>query len=59
MGGSNPKLYLININAFTKFGEIYPFVFKILSGKEILITIKGYNSVRTFVKQMTVKILLT
>ena len=46
MGGSNPNLDLININALIKFGEFYPFVLKILSGNEILISIKGHNSVK-------------
>ena len=39
------------MNAFIKFGEIRSFIFKILSGKEILTSIKGHNSV-TNVRKM-------
>ena len=43
--GNNPILDIVNINAHTKFGQIYPFVLEILSGNEILTSIKGHNSV--------------
>ena len=44
---SNPKLDLVNINAYIKQNlvKFCSFVLKILSGKEILTSIKGYNSV--------------
>ena len=52
MGGSNPNADLININALKQFGEMkyYTFVLKILSGIEILMDIKGHNSVTNLKK---------
>ena len=47
---NNPKLALVNINAYIKFGE--NLVLKILSGNEILALIKGHNS-GTNVRKMT------
>ena len=41
----NPNLDIINVNVYTKFAEILPLVLKILSGNEILTSIKGRNSV--------------
>ena len=49
MTGNNPKLDVVNMNVNMIF---YPFVFKILSGNEILTSIKGHNSV-TNVQKMT------
>ena len=49
MTGNNPNLDLININAYIKF---YPFVLKILSGNEIMTSIKGQNTV-TNLRKMT------
>ena len=34
MGGSSPKLDLININAFTKFGEILSICFQDIKQKQ-------------------------
>ena len=45
IGGSNPNLDFIHINALTKLVKFYPFVLKILCRKEILMSIKGHNSV--------------
>ena len=36
---NNPNLYLVNTNAYIKFGK------NLLSGKEILMSIKGHNYV--------------
>ena len=44
MTSDNPNLALINVNVITKFG-FCPFALKILSGNEILTSIKGRNSV--------------
>ena len=41
---NNPNLDLVNINAYTKFGEICLFVLKMLIGNEIRAKIKGHNS---------------
>ena len=45
MPGKKPNLNLLNMNAYIKLSKLYPFVLKILSGNEILISIKGQNSV--------------
>ena len=45
-----PHLDLVNINAYAKFGQIHWFVLKILSGNEILTSIKGHNSCYKSVK---------
>ena len=53
MTGSNPKLDLVNDDVHTKFGQILSeFVLKILSGNEILTSIKGRNSVK-ILRKMT------
>ena len=41
---NNPNLDLVNINAYTKFGEICLFVLKMLIGKDIRAKLKGHNS---------------
>ena len=41
----NPNLDLINVNVYTKLVKFCPLVLKILSGNEILTSIKGCNSV--------------
>ena len=52
---NNPKLNLVNVNAHTctknlvKFSQ---FILKILSGNEILTSIKGHNSVTNLRKMM-------
>ena len=52
MTGNNPKLDLVNVDVHTKFGQILSFVLKILSGNEILTSIKGHNSVK-ILRKMT------
>ena len=42
MMGNNPKLDLVNDDVHTKFGRIL----QILSGNEILMSIKGCNSIK-------------
>ena len=49
----NPNLDLAKINAYIKFDEFHPFVLKILSGNENLISLKGHSSV-TNLRKMTV-----
>ena len=44
MTSNKRKLDLVDMNAYIKFSEIWQFVLKILSGKEILAKIKGHNS---------------
>ena len=41
----NPNLDIIIVNVLTKLVKLCPLVFKILSGNEILTSIKGHNSV--------------
>ena len=51
MTGNNPKLDLVNVDVHTKFGRILSICSrKILSGKEILTSIKGRNSVKILQK---------
>ena len=50
MTGNNPKLDLVNDNVHTKFGGFCQFVLKILSGNEILKSIKDRNSVKILQK---------
>ena len=52
MTGNNPNLDLANLN---EFGEIHSFVLKTLSRNEILISIKGHNSVT---RQVTIPTLI-
>ena len=52
MTGNNPNLDLVNVNAYIKLGKFCQFVLKILSGNEILKSIKGHNSV-TNLQKMT------
>ena len=42
---NNPKLDLVNMNSYIKFGDFCRFVLKILSRKEIFALIMGHNSV--------------
>ena len=46
MTGDNPKLDQVNVDVHTKFGQIL----EILSGNEILKSIKGCNSVKILQK---------
>ena len=47
MEGSNPNLDLINIQMHLQnLVKFHSFVLKILSGNEILASIKGHNSVK-------------
>ena len=49
--GNNPKLDLINVDVHTKLVRFCQFVLKILSGNEILTSIKGCNSVKILRKR--------
>ena len=40
-----PNLDRVNINVFTKFGQVLPIILRILSRKEILTSIMGSNFV--------------
>ena len=51
MTGNNPKLDLVNAGMHIKFGQLYQFVLKILSGNEILTSINGIYSVNLFAKK--------
>ena len=42
---NNPKVDVVNINAYANLGKIHSFILKILSGNEILTSFKGRNSV--------------
>ena len=50
---NNPKLDLVNVDVHTKLGRILSIFLKILSGNEILTSIKGRNSVK-ILQKMTV-----
>ena len=50
MTDNNPKLDLVNVDVHTKFGRILQFVLKILSGNQILTSIKGRNSIKILQK---------
>ena len=52
MTGNNHKLDLVNVDMNTKF-RFCQFVLKILSGNEILTSIKGHNSVKILCTKMT------
>ena len=53
MTGNNPKLDLVNVDVHTKFGRILSILSQyILSGNEILTSIKGRNSVK-ILRKMT------
>ena len=52
MTGIYHKLDLVNIDAHTKFGLIMSIHLKILSGNEILTSIKGQNSIK-MLRKMT------
>ena len=54
MTGNNPKLNNVNADVNTKFSQILSFstVLKILSGNEILTSIKGHNSIK-ILRKMT------
>ena len=41
---NNPKVDLVNLNLYTKFGQIHLFILKIFSWSKILTSIKGHNS---------------
>ena len=44
---NNPKLHVININAYADFSQNPSILLKILSGNKTLTSIKGHNSVLT------------
>ena len=46
----NPNIDLVNDNVYTKFGQILPFIHKIWSKNQILMSIKGRNSVGNLLK---------
>ena len=46
MTGNNPKLDLVNVDMHTIFVRFCQIILKILSGNEILTSIKGRNSVK-------------
>ena len=48
--GNSANLYLVNINAYIKFCELYPFVRRVLSGNEFSAINQGHNSVTIFRK---------
>ena len=51
MSGNNPKLDLVNIDARKKrLVRFCQFILKILSGNEILTSIKGHNSLKIYGK---------
>ena len=52
MTGNYHKLDVVNIDAHTKLVRLCQFVLKILSGNEILTSIKGHNSVK-ILRKMT------
>ena len=52
MTGNNPKLDLANVDALKEIGKFCQFVLKILSGKEILTSIKGHYSIK-ILRKMT------
>ena len=52
MTGNNLKLDHVNVDMHIKFGQILQFVLEILSGNEILTSIKGHNSVK-ILRKMT------
>ena len=52
MTGNNPKLDLVNVDVHTNFGHILSNRSEILSGNEILMSIKGRNSVKILRKMM-------
>ena len=49
---NNPYLDLININTYTKFGQFYQLVLKLLSRIENLTSIKVHNSAMNLQKMM-------
>ena len=52
MTGNNPKLDLVNVDVYTKFGQILSIRSQDMSGNEILTSIKGRNSVK-ILRKMT------
>ena len=46
MTGNNPKLDHVNVDVHTNLVRFCQFVLMILSGKEILTSIKGHNSIK-------------
>ena len=52
MTGNNPKLDLNNVDVHINFSQILSIFLEILSGKEILTSIKGRNSVK-MMRKMT------
>ena len=52
MTGYNPKLDFVNVDVHINLVGFCQFVLKILSGNEILTSIKGRNSVKILQKMM-------
>ena len=52
MTGNNPKLDLVNVDVMQNLVRFCQFIIKILSGNEILMSIKGRNSVKILQKMM-------
>ena len=50
MTGNNPKLGLVDVDVHTKFGQILPIHSQDIERKEILMSIKGRNSVKIWRK---------
>ena len=50
MTGNNPKLDLVNVDAIQNLVRFCQFILKILSGNEILTSIKGRNSIKILLK---------
>ena len=50
MTGNNPKLDLVNVDVLQNMVRFYQFVLKILSGNQILTSIKGSNTVKILQK---------
>ena len=55
MTGNNPKQDLVNVDAIKRLVRFCQFVLKILSGHEILMSIKGCNSIK-ILRKMTATI---
>ena len=52
MTGNNPKLDLVNVDMYTKFGRILSIRSQDIDGNEIRTSIKGRNSVK-ILRKMT------
>ena len=52
MTGNNPKLDFVNVNTYTKFGQILSFHSQDIEQNKIMMSIKGHNSVKILQKMM-------